>query len=532
MRNFELPNRSVATSIGGMAATSNPASTLAAVTVLESGGNAMDAAIAAVAVQCVVEPGSTGIGGDCFCLFAPKGTDRVIAFNGSGRAPASATLGWYKENGYSKIPAGTPHAVTVPGAVDAWCQLATDHGTMPLARLFGPAIDLARNGFSVAPRSASDWQSQVALLSSQNPTAEIFLRNGKAPRAGEIWYQRELADTLEAIAKGGPKAFYEGDIAADMVAQLRALGGLHTLEDFKNTRGTYVDPIRTAFRGYEVVECPPAGQGIIALMILNIMAGLPVPNDPLSADRLHAEIEATRLAYSIRDAVLADPERSSVPVEWLLSEELAAELRSKIDLSRRLEDLPQYMPPAHKDTVYVTVVDKDRNAVSFINSLFALFGSGITAPKSGVLFQNRGEGFNLIEGHPNCIAPRKRPLHTIIPGMLTKDGRVVMSFGVMGGHYQAMGHASLLTKILDYGLDLQTAIEMPRLFPIPGTNNVEAESTLPSDVISELRRRGFNFVRPVRPIGGAQAIWVSWSEGTLIGGSDPRKDGCALGTLR
>jgi gamma-glutamyltranspeptidase/glutathione hydrolase len=532
MRNFENPNRSVATAVGGMAATSHPASTLAAIRVLESGGNAMDAALAAVAVQCVVEPGSTGIGGDCFCLYAPKGSDQVIAYNGSGRAPAAATTEYYEKNKFSKIPAGTPHAVTIPGSVEAWCRLSADHGSMPLSDLFQPAIDLARNGFAVSPRSAADWTSQAALLAAQSSTAEIFLPNGKPPEVGEIRYQTKLADTLEAIGHGGKSAFYEGEIAQDMVDHLRSLGGLHTLEDFKATQGDYVTPIRTSFRGYDVVECPPAGQGIIALMIINILAGLPIAKDPLSADRLHAEIEATRLAYSIRDAILADPEVADVPVEWLLSEELAAELRAKIDLSKAITDLPQFTPPLHKDTVYITVIDKDRNTVSFINSLFALFGSGITAPKSGVLFQNRGEGFSLERGHPNCIASGKRPLHTIIPGMLTKDGRVAMSFGVMGGHYQAMGHAHFLSKVLDYGMDVQAAIELPRLFPIPGTDKVEVEATMPKATIEELSKRGFKFVKPARAIGGAQAISVSWETGTLQGGSDPRKDGCALGTVR
>jgi gamma-glutamyltranspeptidase/glutathione hydrolase len=532
MRDFEKPNRSVVVSRGGMASTSHPASTLAAINVLEAGGTAMDAAVAAVAVQCVVEPGSTGVGGDCFCLYAPKGTDAILAFDGSGMAPAAATVDWYERQGLERIPARTPHAVTVPGAVAAWTQLIADHGRVPLSQLLAPAVELARDGYAITPRVALDWRSQVDLLSADPATAQIFLPHGRAPVMGEVHAQPALADTLEAIGREGRRAFYEGEIAREMVASLRDRGGLHTLEDFEAARGNYVQPIKTRFRDYDVVECPPAGQGVIALLILNILSGVETGDDPLSADRLHAEIEATRLAYSIRDAVLADSAHGAVPVDWLLSEELAAELRSKIDLTRALADLPAFMPPLHEDTVYISVVDRERNAVSFINSLFGLFGSGITAPRSGVLFHNRGEGFVLRRGHPNCIAPNKRPLHTIIPGMLTRDGRVEMSFGVMGGHYQAMGHAHLLTKIVDYGLEVQSAIELPRLFPVPGTHAVELEGTVPEAATSELRRRGFNFVKPARPIGGAQAIQISWLEGTLKGGSDPRKDGCALGTLR
>lgn len=530
-RDFEQPGRSVVMGRRGMAATSHPAATLAAINILQAGGNAIDAAVAACAVQCIVEPGSTGIGGDCFVLISPDGSDRIIAYDGSGRAPAAATLDWYREQGITELPRQSPHAVTVPGAVEAWATLVKDHGKLPLAKLLEPAIALARDGYAVAPRTAADWAGQAVLLANDPHAARIFLPGGRAPLAGEVHHQPELAATLRAIAERGPSAFYEGEIAQDMVDRLRELGGLHTMEDFKAAKGGYVTPIKTSFRGHEVHECPPAGQGVIALLILNILSGFKPGDDPLSADRLHLEIEAARLAYSVRDAVLADPSHAEIPVERLLSEEFAAELRAKIDLKRAISELPSYSTSGveHRDTVYISVVDGQGMAVSFINSIFHPYGAAIVAPKSGVLLHNRGQSFVLTPGHPNAIAPRKRPLHTIIPGMMTQGGKACLSFGVMGGHYQAMGHAHLVSKILDYGLDLQTALSLPRLFPRPGQAAVEAEGTLPPAVRAELERRGFSFTAPSSAIGGGQAIAIDHDKGVLLAGSDHRKDGCALG---
>ncbi len=529
MRDYQKPGRSLVMAKNGMAATSHPLSSLAAINVLQRGGNAIDAAVAACAVQCVVEPGSTGIGGDCFALISPDGSDRIVAFNGSGRAPAAATASWYAQQGFATIPRQSPHAVTVPGAVEAWARLLTDHGTRSLDELLAPAIALAREGYAVSPRVARDWANQEALLRADAATSRIFLKDGRAPIAGSVHHQPELAHTLEAIGRHGPNAFYTGAVAADMVERLQQLGGLHTMEDFATAHGTHETPIRTSFRGHDVFECPPGGQGVIALMILNILSGFKAEGDPLSPDRLHIEIEATRLAYSIRDAVLADPAQSRVPTEWLLSEQLAAELRSRIRLDRAMETPPAFLPPDHRDTVYICVVDKNRMAVSFINSIFHPFGSGLVSPKSGVLFHNRAQSFMLEAAHPNAIAPGKRPLHTIIPGMLTRDGRVEMPFGVMGGHYQAMGHAHFISKVLDFGLNMQAAMDLPRVFPKPGTDEVEAEATLPLDVRTELERRHFKLVPPSWAIGGAQAIRIDWEAGVLTGASDHRKDGAALG---
>jgi gamma-glutamyltranspeptidase/glutathione hydrolase len=529
MRNFELPGRSLATAKNGMAATSHPASTLNAIRILEAGGNAMDAAIAACAVQCVVEPGSTGVGGDCFALYSRGGSDKIIAFDGSGWAPAAASVGALRTIGVDTIERHSPHAVTVPGAIDAWTTLARDHGTRSLQALFDPAIRIAEDGYAVAPRAASDWANQAALLKMDPTSRAQMLEDGMPPATGAIHRQPLLANTLRAVAETGREAFYDGAIAADIVGYLRGKGGLHTLEDFASYRGEYVTPIKSVFRGYDVYECPPPGQGVIALLILKILEHFDATDDPLGADRLHREIEATRLAYSIRDAVLADPRANTVDVGWLLSDRLADTLRAQIDLRGPIGKLPAFVPADHKDTVYICVVDKDRNCASFINSLFHPFGSGLMAPASGVMLHNRGQSFVLQEGHPNAIAPHARPMHTIIPGMVAKDGRVQMTFGVMGGHYQAMGHAHFLSKVLHYGMDMQTAIDLPRIFPRPGTDVVEVESTLPEPIRMELARRGFGLVPPSWAIGGAQAIWIDWERGSLAGASDHRKDGCALG---
>lgn len=530
MRDFEVPGRSTVHGAEGMAATSHPLSTLAAVRVLQSGGNAMDAAVAACAVQGVVEPGSTGIGGDCFALYSPGGTDRIIAYNGSGRAPAAACADWYAERGVTALEAHSPHGVTVPGAVEAWDRLAQDHGSLPFSELLQPAIHYARNGVPVAPRCRLDWQHHEELLRVDPMAREVFLVDGSAPPVGTLHRQPLLAATLESIASEGPSAFYDGPVAEDMVAHLRSLGGLHTIEDFAATAGEYVEPIRTRYRGYEVVECPPNGQGIIALLILNILSGFRSGEVPaMSAERLHREIEAGRLAYNVRNALVADPAHVQVPVDWMLSDGHARSLRDRVDPERRREPLPAVHAPVNEDTVYITVVDRDRNAVSFINSIFSPFGSGIVTPRSGVLLHNRGRGFSLQPGHPNAIAPGKRPLNTIIPGMLTRNGRVQMSFGVMGGHYQASGHAWFLSNLLDYGLDLQEAMELPRMFADPVSGAVQVEGTVPEEIRGALQRRGHRLVQPPRPIGGSQAIWLDWESGVLTGASDHRKDGCALG---
>lgn len=530
MRNFEIPGRSTVHSRTAMAATSHVVATSTAISILQRGGNAMDAAVAACAVQCVVEPESTGIGGDCFCMYSPEGSDDMIAFNGSGRAPAGATIEWFQAQGITAIERQSPHAITVPGAVDAWDRLIAAHGSMHLAELLQPAIDLARNGYVVAPRVAYDWESQKAILARDPNTARRFLPNGRPLRAGEVHHQPELADTLQKIGNHGRDAFYKGAVADDIVSYLQSLGGLHTHADFATASGEFVTPMRGDFRGYDVCEVPPNGQGVVALLLLNIMKGYDTAGvDPLSVDRLHLEIEAAKLAFRDRNAFVADPAMSDIPIERLLSEDYAAELRDQIDINRANTNLPAATIPRHPDTVYITVVDKDRNVCSFINTLFSGFGSGRLAPKSGVMLTNRGQGFTLQAGHPNCIAPGKRPMHTIIPGMLAKDGKVQMSFGVMGGHYQPFGHMHLLSRHLDFGLDLQEAMDLPRLFKDPANPHVDVESGMPDYVIEGLRAKGHIIKPTLKPLGGSQAIVIDWDHNTLIGASDPRKDGAAIG---
>ncbi|MBM09790.1 MAG: gamma-glutamyltransferase [Magnetovibrio sp.] len=530
MRNLQLPGRSPAHGVNGMAASSHTLSTATAVDILRRGGNAMDAAIAACAVQCVVEPESTGIGGDCFCIYAPGGTDKIIAFNGSGKAPMAANHEWYMENGFTAIPRQSPHASVIPGAVDAWHQLNRDYGKLGLDLLLQPAINYARKGYPISSRVSFDFASQAEILTRDKNLKRVFMPNGRTLNVGEIHYQPELATTLEAIANKGRDAFYFDEIAEDMVIYLQELGGLHTLEDFSAVKGEYVEPISSKFRGYDIWECPPNGQGVIALLLLNIMAGFKTEGvNPLSVERLHLEIEAGRLAYQDRSIYIADPNHAEIPVTALLSKQHADELRASINPVQRTINLPKPSLPDHSSTVYISVVDKDGNACSFINTLFSNFGAGLMAPKSGVVFTNRAQGFVIEPGHPNCIGPGKRPLHTIIPGLVTQNGRTLMSFGVMGGHYQAFGHMHLLSRLFDFDHDIQEAQDAPRIFPIPGENTVEMEGGIPSDVIAGLEKLGHNRIAPSKPIGGSQAIWIDHKRGLLTGGSDPRKDGCAIG---
>lgn len=530
MRDISRPGRSPVHSRNGMAATSHALATEAAIHILREGGNAMDAAIAACAVQCVVEPGSTGIGGDCFCIYAPNGSTDLVAYNGSGRAPAAAELSYFNDKGISAIERHSPHSVTVPGAIDAWCRLSQDHGRLPLAEVLAPAIDYAENGFAVSSVVNMAWNNNVSALASDEHSAAAYLVDGKAPAVGTVHRFPELAGTLKAVAEGGREAFYEGPVAEDMVNRLQGLGGLHTMEDFATARGDYVTPISSEFRGYTIYECPPNGQGVIALLLLNMVQQLEIdPGGPLTVDRIHQEIELSRQAYRARSLFVGDPEFSDIPVEALLSSDYAKDLVAAIDPHRATEPPRDVALPRHRDTVYLSVVDKDRNACSFINTLFYGFGSCITAPRSGVLFHNRGQGFVLEQGHPNCIAPGKRPMHTIIPAMAARDGRTVMSFGVMGGHYQAFGHMQFLTRHLDFGYDLQEAMDLPRFMADPFTGDVELEGALGEEIAQKLAARGHRIIRPAVPIGGSQAIAIDWEQGVLTGASEPRKDGCAIG---
>ncbi|MGB3494426.1 MAG: gamma-glutamyltransferase [Elainellaceae cyanobacterium] len=527
MRDFQLPGRSPVYGNHGAAATSHPLATLTALETLRSGGNAVDAAIAAAALLCVIEPQSTGIGGDCFALYAPAHENRVIAYNGSGRAPAAATVEWFQHQGLKAIAQHSPHAVTIPGAVDGWCRLNADYGRKDLAELLQPAIDYAQTGYPIQPRIAFDWERSVKTLSHDPNARALFLPQGRPPRAGEHHAQPQLANTLKTIAEQGRDGFYQGAIAHDMVSYLQSLGGLHTLDDFATAAGEYVTPISTTYRGFEVVECPPNGQGITVLLMLNILEGIALGDyAPGSAERIHYCAEAARLAYRDRNLYVADPAQASVPIEGLLSKDYAAGLRQSISGDRAFSQLPSPVFPDHPHTVYLCVVDAEGNAISFIQSIFHSFGSGIVTPNTGILLQSRGTGFQLDPDHPNHIAPGKRPFHTIIPGMLKREGQVVMPFGVMGAAYQPAGQMHLLTNLIDYNMGVQTALDFPRFFH---QNNVlQLERGIAPEVGDALRALGHQVQVAPEPLGGGQAIWIDRDNNLLIGGSDPRKDGCAL----
>jgi gamma-glutamyltranspeptidase/glutathione hydrolase len=535
MRDFELPGRSPVYAANGMVATTNPLAALTAIETLRAGGNAVDAAIAGAAVLSVTEPYNIGIGGDVFALYAPAAQDDVIAYNGSGYAPLGATPDWYADHGIATIPSASPHAVTIPGAVDAWVWLNADHGTKSLEELLRPAIALAEDGYPAFDVIHYYWRQARAHLERDPVASRIFLPGGRPPARGSLHRQPALARTLRGIGREGRAAFYEGPVAQDLVDRLQREGGLHSLEDFALYRGECVTPIRAGYRGYDILECPPNGQGISALMMLNILAGFHLEGlDSAGAERLHLEIEAARLAYRDRDLLIGDPAHHPVPVEKLLSHTYAASLRAQIDPHRALASLPESPFPCHSDTTYIAVVDRDRNAVSFIGSLFHSFGSGIVGPESGVVLHNRGFGFQTTPGHPNAIGPRKRPLHTIIPGMARKDGRTSLSFGVVGGRYQALGHAHILSNIIDFGLDLQEAVDLGRVYPEDGLLQVERGIT--DETAMDLAGYGHHVVRRAEagdrdggPIGAANIIKIDWEAGVLIGASDARTDGCALG---
>ena len=398
---------------------------------------------------------------------------------------------------------------------------------MPLARLLQPAIDLAEHGFVVAPRVAADWALHEPRISSHPGARQHLFKDGAVPREGEVMQFPALARTLEAIAREGRDGFYAGEVAQDIVGELRALGGLHTLQDFADQRCTYVEPISVAYRGVELHELPPSNQGIVALMLLRMLERIGLPKEPVSVERYHVQIEAARLAFAMRDAFVADPDMAKVPVEHMLSDAVIADLASRVDCRRRRDDLGPLPQPPGSDTVYFAIVDEQGMAVSFINSLYDDFGSGIVTAKTGVVLHNRGKGFVCDPAHPNCIAPGKRPLHTLVPAMVTKGGQPLMAFGVMGAHFQPMGHVYIMTNMFHYGMDPQAAIDAPRVF-FDG-NRVLVEEAVPPDVVAGLKELGHDVGTRTMPWGGAQIVMMDRKRGVLTGASDPRKDGMALG---
>ena len=524
MRDFHLPGRSPVLATNGICATSHPLAARAAVDILARGGNAMDAAIAGAVLLGICEPQMTGIGGDCFVLYSPAGSEEVHALNGSGRAPAALDAAKLRDKGEQTVPLRSADAVTIPTAIDAFCHLSESAGKLGLDALLAPAIHYAEAGVPVAPRVAFDWATDGGTL--QGRARDHFLINGKTPRTGDIFRAPGQAEVLRRVAVQGRDAFYTGEIAEDMIASLQAAGGSHSAADFAQARAEVTTPVSGQYKDLEVVEHPPNGQGATALLLMNILDHFDIAGmDPLGAERLHIEAEATKLAYDARNRFLADPDHTA-RLEHMLAPETARALAALIDPKRAMAAAAPISEAVHKDTIYITVVDGDGMSVSLIYSIFHGFGSGIASDKFGILLQNRGAGFTLAEGHPNELTGGKRPMHTIIPAMLATGDAVEMPFGVMGGAYQPNGHARVVSNMVDFGMDPQAAIDAPRCFTDAGEMKVERGY---SDAVrAELAEMGHTVITPDTPIGGAQAIRIHDS-GVLEGASDPRKDGCALG---
>jgi gamma-glutamyltranspeptidase / glutathione hydrolase len=523
MRDLHLPGRSAVYACNGLCATSHPIAAQVAVEMLKSGGNAVDAAIAAALVLGIAEPQSTGIGGDCFALVKPAGSEEVIALNGSGRAPKGLSAADLRAQGLKAIPIQGIEAVTMPGAIDAFCRLNADYGLKSLAEVLAPAIHYAEEGIPVAPRVAFDWITDLLCL--KGAALDHYSFNGKALTVGQIFRAPGQAEVFRRIAREGRDGFYQGEVAEDMITSLRALGGTHTLDDLAATTCDYTTPVSGPYQGIELVEHPPNGQGATAILMLNILKHFDLAAmDPFGSQRAHVEAEAAKLAYDARNRFIADPSHMT-RLDHMLKPETAAKLAALIDPKRAMPAAAPLTEAVHKDTVYITVVDRDRMAVSLIYSVFKGFGSGLASTKFGINFQNRGAGFTLTEGHPNEAAGGKRPMHTIIPGMIRQNGRVTMPFGVMGGAYQPCGHARFVTNMVDFGLEPQAAIDAPRCFS--GVDGMEVERGYSDQVRADLAALGHKVSIPGTPIGGAQAIRIDGD--VLVGASDPRKDGCALG---
>lgn len=527
MRDFHFPGRSPVMAQSAMVATSHPVAASEALAILRGGGNAADAAIVGAVILGVCEPQMTGLGGDCFALVKPSGEDRVVALNGSGRAPAGLSPSSLRDEGLEKIPPGHPASITIPGAVDAFCALSERFGKLGLDRVLAPGIRLFEDGIPVAPRVAFDIADHGPDMSED--ARRHYLNSGRAFLTGETLRLPGQAEVLRRIARQGRSGFYEGEVAEDMLATLSALGGTHTAEDFAATTSDWNTPLSGPYRGHDLIEHPPNGQGATAILLAGILAQFDIANmDPVGAARLHIEAEATKLAYDARNRFLADTDHVT-RLDHMLSGETAERLAALIDPKRAMAAPAPLTEDVHKDTILITVVDQDGMAVSLIYSIFATFGSGIATSKYGILFHNRGSGFNLTPGHPNEAGPGKRPMHTIIPAMRATGGRVDMAFGVMGGQYQAAGHGHVLSNMIDFAMDPQEALDGPRVFADPITGTLKVERTVPDAVRQKLSDMGHKVEVPKEPIGGAQAILMDHQRGVLIGASDPRKDGLAIG---
>ena len=529
--------RSPALSTGGMVASSATTATAAGLEVMRAGGNAADAAVATAAALNVVEPGSTGIGGDCFALYFDARTGAVTAMNGSGRAPAGLSIELIRRQGLASPSdeIADPyhgHAVTVPGAAAGWEDLLARHGRMGLADVLAPAIRMAEEGAPIGPLTAVAWQRGAER--QLRGRGEDMLIDGRAPRAGEPFRNPRLARVFREVAEGGSAAFYTGAIGKRVVAAVQRHGGAMTEADLAAHRTTWEEAISTTYRGYRVWECPPNGQGLTALIALNILEGL-APGSGDDLHQAHQLIEALRLAFADTRWYVADPATNPAPLAGLLSKTYAAQRRALIHLEKATVDARHGSPVAGSDTVYLCAVDGEGNACSFINSNYMGFGTGIAPERCGFTLQNRGHNFSLNPSHPNALAPGKRPYHTIIPGMLTRpDGSLYAPFGVMGGFMQPQGHAQVVMNIIDRGMDPQAALDRPRLCLEPGQpdGRVAVEAGFGPDVVERLRAMGhdaYEVTGLARGLFGRGQIIRREADGVLWGGSDPRADGCAMG---
>lgn len=540
MADRRLPQRQAAQTLSprALVATSQPLAVQAGLEMLREGGNAVDAAVAAAAVLNVVEPMSTGIGGDLFALiYAAKPTGCLRGLNASGRAPRRATVEAYKKLGHHTMPQSGIFSVTVPGTVHGWATLLTEMGRLPLARVLEPAIWYAEHGFPVSEVIAHGWRRAEEKLQRDENARRTYLINGKAPHSGEVFKNPALARTLRLIARGGIEAFYHGELAQAIVAESERHEGLLALEDFAAHTSSWVEPVATDYHGYRVYELPPNGQGLITLEALNFIGAhagkrriKAAIDDEAEAERLHVLIEALKLAFADARAYIADPDFSNIPLEQLLSSAYAVQRSRLIDERANSGVKPGLTA---NDTVYVTAVDEERTCVSLINSLYESFGSGVVVGETGIVLQNRGALFSLEEDHPNCIAPGKRPYHTIIPTMVFHKGgdSPWLSFGVVGGFMQPQGQVQILSNLIDRGMGLQEAIDAPRFRWLEGANIV-LEPGLSVTVRDALSERGHEikaWTEAMGGFGGAQAIAIDPETNMLYGASDSRKDGCAQG---
>jgi gamma-glutamyltranspeptidase/glutathione hydrolase len=528
---------------GGMVATSQPLAVAAGLEILSQGGNAADAAVATAAALNVTEPTSTGLGGDCFALYYQVSTGRITALNGSGRAPASLTIERMKKEGLAdNLPPFHPYTITVPGACAGWCDLLARHGQLHISKVLAPAIRLAEQGFPVAPITAYFWERSAKRLSNAPGGIELTL-NGRAPHAGEIFHNQGLARTLRRIIAEGQAAFYHGEIAEAIARVVQQAGGCLTVDDLATHTSAWEQPISTIYRGLRVWECPPNGQGLAALLALNLLEGFDIASlPPLSSQRLHLMIEAMRLAFTDTRWYVADPAFNPAPLAWLLSKDYADERRKLIHPDHATINQQRGIPTSSSDTVYLSVVDAEGNACSFINSNYICFGTGMVPSGWGFTLQNRGLSFSLDPAHPNALAPGKRPYHTIIPGMVTVDSAgsssipntLYASFGVIGGFMQPQGHLQVVIGLADDGLDPQAVLDQPRFCIEDGTagGQVALEEGIPLEAQAELKKLGHTvylvngYARST--FGRGQIIQRDARTGVMCGGSDLRADGCAM----